>query len=265
VPARIQVCGRLVLELDGARLEGRLPGRQGRLVVVYLATNRHRAVGRAQLVDALWPHMGPADPEAALTVVISKVRAALGHGAIEGRSDLRLALPDAWVDLEAADEAIHRAEAAVSRGDWAAAWAPARVALGVAERGFLPDHDAEWVVERRLMLEEVRLRALGCVGRAGLGLDGLELTAAERAGRALVRLSPYRETGHRILMEALTKQGDIAEALRVYEELRVRLREKLGSTPSRETQDLHRRLLRDEGEPAIGVTSPHDRVSERSR
>jgi DNA-binding SARP family transcriptional activator len=44
-------------------------------------------------------------------------------------------------------------------------------------------------------------------------------------------------------MEALAARGNAAEALRVYERLRVLLREELGASPAAETQALHRRLL----------------------
>src|SRR5438132_3197419 len=39
VPARIQLCGRMAIELDGGRVEGDLPGRQGRVLFAYLAIN----------------------------------------------------------------------------------------------------------------------------------------------------------------------------------------------------------------------------------
>jgi SARP family transcriptional regulator, regulator of embCAB operon len=45
-------------------------------------------------------------------------------------------------------------------------------------------------------------------------------------------------------MEALEREGNSAQALLVYEALRVRLRDDLGISPSAETQSLHRRLLR---------------------
>ena len=44
-------------------------------------------------------------------------------------------------------------------------------------------------------------------------------------------------------MEALAAQGNTAEALRVYDELRDLLRDELGTAPSAELQALHRRLL----------------------
>jgi len=59
----------------------------------------------------------------------------------------------------------------------------------------------------------------------------------------LTALAPYRETGHRILMEALEQRGNVAEALRAYERLRILLREELGIAPSPTLQAVHRRLL----------------------
>jgi SARP family transcriptional regulator, regulator of embCAB operon len=45
-------------------------------------------------------------------------------------------------------------------------------------------------------------------------------------------------------MEALEQRGNLAEALRAYERLRVLLREELGVAPSPDLQAVHRRLLR---------------------
>ena len=58
-----------------------------------------------------------------------------------------------------------------------------------------------------------------------------------------MRLAPHRESGYRLLMQALVARGNDAEALLVYESLRVRLREDLGVAPSAQSQVLHRTLL----------------------
>jgi DNA-binding SARP family transcriptional activator len=50
--------------------------------------------------------------------------------------------------------------------------------------------------------------------------------------RRLIELAPYRETGYRILMEALEQRTNNAEALLVYDRLRVLLRDELGVAPS---------------------------------
>ena len=61
--------------------------------------------------------------------------------------------------------------------------------------------------------------------------------------RQLIERAPYRESGTRLLMEALAARGNRAEALVAFDALRRRLRDDLGSAPSPETQELHRRLL----------------------
>jgi SARP family transcriptional regulator, regulator of embCAB operon len=151
--------------------------------------------------------------------------------------------PDSFIDIEAALEALHRAEAHIANGEWAAAWGPAGVAYHVASRPLLQGHDRPWLDEWRRRLDDVRLRALECVAAARLGLGGPTLPQAEDCGRQLVELAPYRETGHRILMEALERRGNVAEALRVYDRLRILLRDELGIAPSPAVQSVYRRLL----------------------
>lgn len=241
---RIQLCGRLVVLIEGVRLESRLPGRQGRVLFAYTATNRIRPVTRDQLADALWPGQPPAATEAALSALLSKMRREVGRERLTGRHELQLVLPDdALVDLEAAEEAIHRAEAAVTRTDWTAAWPASRVALHTATRGFLVGLDGPWVEAQRRRVHDLRVRALEAVAETGLGMGAHELRSAERSGRTLVELEPFRESGYRYLMRAFAERGNPAEALRVYDRLRTVLRDELGAAPGVETQLLHRRLL----------------------
>jgi DNA-binding SARP family transcriptional activator len=235
---RIQLCGRLVARLDGRRIEDDLPGRQGRLAFAFLAVNRHRPVPRDELEAALWAERGASDR---LSPLLSKLRALVP---LEGRGEARLALPDdAWLDVEAAAAGVHRAESAIARRDFHGAWSPARVAQHVASRRFLPGEEAPWIDEQRRRLEEIHVRSLELVGRACVEIGGGELDTAERAARSLIALAPYRESGHRLLMEALAARGNAAEALLVYDGLRVKLRDELGASPSSATQELHRRLL----------------------
>ena len=240
---RIQICGSLAVERDGQRLDAGLPGRQGRLLFAYLVVNRHRYVPRGEVAEALWREPDPAAVDARLNPLLSKLRRVFGTDAIDGRSTLRLCLRDAWVDLEAAVEAIHRAESAVAQQDWPRAWGPALTALFVAERDFLPGEDAPWIEETRRQLTEIRLRALECYAAAGLGVGGTELVAAARASRQITRLAPLRESGYRYLMRALAAQGNLAEALDVYGQLSECLRDQLGVSPSPATRELYEALL----------------------
>ena len=80
---------------------------------------------------------------------------------------------------------------------------------------------------------------------ASFGIGGPELPQTANCARRLLELAPFRETGHRILMEALERSGNVAEALRVYDRLRIMLRKELGVAPSPALQDVHRRLRAD--------------------
>jgi DNA-binding SARP family transcriptional activator len=233
--AKIQLCGKLVVVIDGQRLEDRLPGRQGRLLFAYLVVNRNRTLTRAHLLDALWPE----GQDGGLAPLLSKLRR------VTPLDEYRIVLPaDAWVDIEAAAEAAHRAESAIAQQNFHNAWGPSQVAMFVTGRPFLPNEDTSWVTDVRRKLDDLNLRALEAYARAGLGIGGTELPAAVRVGRILVAREPYRESGYRLLMEALAREGNKAEALRVYERLRKLLRDELGVAPSAQSQGLHRELLR---------------------
>jgi DNA-binding SARP family transcriptional activator/class 3 adenylate cyclase len=244
VPARIHLCGRVAIELAGRRVEDDLPGRQGKVLFAYLAANRLRPVGRDELIDALWPNRAPNGADSSLSALLSKLRRALGPEHLDGRSTLQLQLPErSWIDVEAAMEAIHRAESSVTRKDWPAAWSAARVTLHIARRLFLPGEDADWIDDLRRQLSDVYVRSLETTAEAGLAIGGSELDTAERSARTLVKEAPYRESGYRLLMEVLARRDNLAEALQVYEGLRRRLRDELGAAPSAGTQELHRQLL----------------------
>ena len=131
---------------------------------------------------------------------------------------------DASIDLEVAQHAL-------AGGD-------AQTALRIADGGFLTGDEAPWIDERRRDVAELRLRALEAIAAAAPPGE------AERAARELVEAAPFRESGHRLLMTALAAGGNVAEALRVYDDLRVRLREELGTAPGPDVQALHSELLK---------------------
>src|SRR6476469_923231 len=109
--SRVQLCGQFAVVDGDARIDSALPGRRGRLLFAYLAGHRRQPCPRAELIDAMWPD-GPAQAASAtLTVLLSRVRTAVGPETIRGRSALQLVLPDdAVVDIELAATALHDAE-----------------------------------------------------------------------------------------------------------------------------------------------------------
>ena len=254
---RIQLCGRLSVEIDGVQLSQRLRGKQVPLLLAYMVLNRMRHVGRDELIDALWPHQAPVSQDAALRTLLSRLRSSLGASSLAGRDELILSLPEpVWIDVEAAAAEVSRALEALEGGDSRRAWALAQVPLNIASRGLLPGAQAIWLEAPRRELEDVREQALEVIGRAGLLMGGTQLQSAERAARTLIETEPYRESGYVLLMEALAARGNVAEALRVFDVLRTLLRDELGTTPSAEAIAVHDRLLRPQErgvEPAGGA------------
>src|SRR4051812_19300668 len=249
---RIQLCGRLIVELQGRRLEDSLRGRQGRILFAYLALNRDRPVRRDELAEALWSGKGaPPAYESLLAPPLSRLRKSLGPGVLEGRAELHLILPeDAWIDWEVAPERLRQARTSGPE----AAWEAAREAVEIAERGLLPGLEAPWIDAKRAELADLRVEALEALAAAGTRLGGTALPEAEQAARAAVAAQPFRESARGVLMEVLKARGNVNEALRIYEDIRILLREELGSSPGAALVALHEQLLRaDEPQPRTPV------------
>ena len=221
------------MELQGRRLEDTLRGRQGRLLFAYLALNRDRPVRRDELAEALWSGKGaPPAYESLLAPPLSRLRKALGPGVLEGRSELQLILPDdAWIDWEVAPERVARRPRALEAGTRRRRGTAAKEAVEIAERGLLPGLEAPWIDARRGELADLRVEALETLAVVGTRLGGAAWPEAEQAARAAVQAQPFRESARAALMEVLRARGNVNEALRVYEDIRVLLREELGSSP----------------------------------
>ena len=239
---RVYLAGDICLTLNGRLVaEERLPGRQGRVVFAYLASERARSVSRDELAEALWPNDLPSASDVALSAIVSKLRAVftdlgLGRETVLAKPGAyQLALPaDAWVDTEEALESVHLAEAALQKFQPQAAYGPAVVACAILRRPFLSGEEGDWVEGRRSALRKNLLRALDCLAQihAANGEPTLALRAAEEA----VDLEPLREAGYRRLMLVHDAAGNRAEALRVYDTLRTRLEDELMTTPAPETR-----------------------------
>jgi DNA-binding SARP family transcriptional activator len=241
----VQLCGQLVFELHGSRVEQRIPSRQARTLFAYLVLQRPRAVGRDELIEAIWADSPPRNHAQALTVLVSKLRAAVGADVLAGRGSVRIALPGAArIDVESALAAVHRAESAVVQRAWKRAWSAALCAQLVTGRRLLPEQDGlPWLDAWRRRLDDAHERALQAYSSACLELGGTELAGAERAARRLLEHDPLHETAYGLLMQALAAQGHVPEALRVYERARTALRDELGIPPGAAIARLHTDLL----------------------
>jgi SARP family transcriptional regulator, regulator of embCAB operon len=247
-PLRLYLTGRLGAELGASRFdERRLPGRQGRRALVYLALERTRPVPIDELPDAVWGTATPAGAwETALSAIVSKLRASLRgldrRCAVTTSSGCyQLVLPaEAWVDVEAAQRALEEAEAHVRAGRLRAAWGPANVAAAIAARPLLGGIDAEWIARTRQSLRQTRVRALDCL--ATVALSNGEHPLAAQLAVEVTELEPFHETGWQRLMSAHAAGGNRAEALRAYARCKQLLADELGVAPSPQTEALARAL-----------------------
>ena len=223
-------------------------GRQARRVVVRLAAI-HEPVPQADLADDLWATDWPPAWQVALRALLSKVRTTFGRvGAADalvsrgGTYELRLPA-GAWLDTDAAGQAIHRAETSLSAGDRATACGWALAARAIASRSILPGEEGEWLDDLRRRLGEVRLRALACLGEIWLAQGDASLAARDAA--EAIALDPYRESSHRLLIRAYLAAGEHAAAVRAYEACLDVFRDELGVEPAPETTALLARTLVD--------------------
>jgi YVTN family beta-propeller protein len=281
---RITLAGQVSISAQNVCLaEERLGGRQGRLLFAYLVTERGRPVPRDELADALWGESPPATWEKVLTVLASRVRAALAEAGLDGRAALtgargyyRLDLPDeTWVDTTAAETAVKEAAAALADSRFGDAVDRAHAALAIARRPFLPGDDGIWVDGKRRELADIADEALACAVDSLLALS--RPGEAARLAEEAIALQPFRESGYRRLMQAHVAAGNRAEALQVYDRCRKLLSDELGAYPSPETEAIFQALLKeptrepqppsrpDAPAPEPEVAAPHLPGAPRSR
>src|SRR5437899_4230788 len=121
---RVWLAGGIALRAaDGTTVdESEFAGRQGRLLFVRLAAI-HEPARQADLADLLWDVDWPGAWQVALRAHASKIRSRLESvGAADTliSRDGTYALvfqPETWIDLDAAGEAMHRAEVALACGE----------------------------------------------------------------------------------------------------------------------------------------------------
>ena len=249
---RIYLTGSVAIE-HGEQLirERQFPGRQGRIAFVFLALNRHRPIHRDELLGAIWPGDAPAQTDSGLDAILSKLRAMLktagmtDAGITVSSGSIALQLPGAaWIDIEAAGNALDEAEGASRRSDLAAAWSLANVAVVISRRPFLPDAEAPWIESQRAALRGLQMRALQCL--VTVSANNHEPLLAIQHAIEMVELDPFRETAYQLLMKMHAAAGDRAEALRVFAKCRELLRDELGVSPSPQTEAVYLEILRAE-------------------
>jgi len=250
VDCRIYLCGRVAIERNGRLCAGSaLAGPQGRLLLAFLGTSRTQPVVKAQVIEALWHAAVPPSADTALNALVSKLRTSLKtigtpppHGIATEAGTYQFVVPDAWIDVEQARDAIDRAEGALRKRALADAWPHANVAATIARQPFLPDEPHQWAQLQRAALTRIWRRALLVLSTVSTASGQYEL-GIQHAADALAA-ERFDELACQALMRAHAAAGNRAEALRVYAACRKLFREELGAEPSKRTAAVFLDILR---------------------
>ncbi|WP_103532641.1 bacterial transcriptional activator domain-containing protein [Streptomyces sp. SM11] len=225
-----------------------LASHQAQIALARLCLERPSGTGREQLADTIWPDGLPTTWASALRSVVSRLRPLLSEqenaepAVIACGGRYLLQLPEyAQVDVERAEQAAFTAAVAHREGDHSTAQRLATTAVSLLRGPFLASHESEWVESVRRHLKELRVSALETASSSSSALG--DTHHALRYAEEAVRQAPFRESAYRCQMTAHRLAGNRAEALRIYQQLRVVLAEELGCDPSPESEAAYLGLL----------------------
>jgi DNA-binding SARP family transcriptional activator/tetratricopeptide (TPR) repeat protein len=226
---------------------GQIGSRKSRTLLKLLAVERPALVPVDRIVEVLWDARPPAAAEQNVATLVSRLRAVLGAGVIQGgRQGYRLAVGrGVGVDLDAAAGYCDHAERTV-RTAAAVALAAAERALGLLAAGtaLAEEPYAAWADPAREELRRLLRRGRLIAAEAALA-TGDAATAARHA-EAATTADPLDEAAHRWYMSAAAAGGEPARALAAYAALSERLGDQLGTDPAPPTRELHLAILREQ-------------------
>jgi DNA-binding SARP family transcriptional activator len=236
-PVRFRTLGVIELVTSAGQPADAILAQPKRLALLaYLCVARPAGFRRRdQLLALFWPELDDARARSALSQALHRLRAALGGDVVVTRGPDDVGVDLSRIDCDAV--ALHRSLAARD----------AETALAVYQGDLLPglavadspDFD-QWLDGERAALRD---RVVAVVWDASeRARTEARLTDAARLARRAVELAPYDESGARRCIETLAEAGDLAGALRCYEEFAERVRRDLDLAPSAETETAVARL-----------------------
>ena len=240
---------------DDAGVEVPVPAGKQSSVLAALLLRPGQVVGFDALVGALWADRPVAGARSGLATYVSRLRAVLGpDGASRVRHEGRgyLFAPEAGdeIDHVRAADLECRARAAAVEGRWSQACEASATALGLWRGEALADLESDelrgeylpYLEELRIRLEQLRIDAHLARG---------EFDAILPALRALAGSHPLNEPFHERHFLALYGAGRHADAQEWYRQVRLRLREEIGSEPSPMLRRFYEQTLRGAGVGAM--------------
>lgn len=245
---RLAILGSLAV-WRGTQLDPGPPSQ--RAVLGVLALTPGVLVRREAIIDAIWGEDIPATAVNLVQKYVSRLRALLdparpprdpGALLVSVNTSYRLQAATDQLDVLAFEQFVGDARAAGYHGDRPHACELYERALGLwrgeplADLDILRDHPGVIGLCRRRADVVVEYAQAACAG----GMYDRVLGHL----RGLVAREPLNENAHALLMTALAGTGQQADALAVFEDLRIRLDEQLGVRPGPRLSSVHLQVLR---------------------
>ena len=244
VDVAFEVLGPVRALVEG--VEVGVAGQRCKALLALLVLHRNEVLPADRIAEAIWDGRPPGGALTTVQSHVSHLRRALGTAAtvvVTHRPGYVLNVPPAAVDACCFEELAARARTAAGAGDHLSALADYDAALTLWRGDPLADlvglefaeREASRLEEVRVSVIEARVDSIFALGRHDSVVAPLE---------ALVKAHPLRERLIGQLMLALYRGGRQADALRVFEQARCRLRDELGLDPGVALQELEGAILR---------------------
>lgn len=243
---------------DGVELRLGAPQQRALLAMLLLAGGRQ--VPLEALVDGLWGQDVPRAATGTVRTYISRLRSHLETPRADGPSVMIASVGDGYVlepgsfvlDVDVFQTRLAEARAARAGGETARAAQLMREALELWRGVPLSGAPGPYADSARLHLGDLCMAAVE--EKLALQVMTGEHAAAIPEIRALLRKHPFHEGLAEMLMLALCRSSRQAEALVVFDEMRLRLRDDLGIDPGPALREMQQRILRSDAElfrPAV--------------
>jgi DNA-binding SARP family transcriptional activator/tetratricopeptide (TPR) repeat protein len=223
----IHLLGAATATADGQRFP-ELTGPRVQRLLARVTLAGDAGVPRDRLAYELWPGSSAAQARTNLRKLLHDLRRALPCPALDttGNTVRWSGTQAVWLDVRAFTDAL-------GRGD-------PDTAVRCYAGDLLPACDDDWTVAVRERLRRTAVEALaGLAARAGAEHRDADVL---RYVRKLLTIDALHEPACRLLMEALVRQGERSEALRVHDRLAANLARDLGVTPEPATRAIAERL-----------------------
>jgi predicted ATPase/DNA-binding winged helix-turn-helix (wHTH) protein len=237
------ILGELEVLQDGDLVQ--LGSPRQKALLARLLISRNATVTTDRLVEDLWGEEAPDTAKHTLHVYVSRLRKALGvDGERLGRQGpgYRFTIEPEELDASRFEDLAKEGRLSLARHDAESAASLLAEALGLWRGPALANFSDElFARDEAIRLTELRLTALEQRGWADLELGRHNEVVGEL--RDLVTQHPFRESLWEQLMLALYRCGRQADALRVYQTVRVTLAEELGIEPGPALRALEQGIL----------------------